>query len=41
MKGDLSFSGKIKAILEQEEPELTPLQEKLESLASEIGKAGL
>ena len=39
--GDLSCVGKISAILRTEEAEITPLQEKLEAIAQDIGKFGL
>jgi magnesium-transporting ATPase (P-type) len=39
--GDLSCIGKIRAILMQEDKENTPLQEKLEIIATDIGKFGL
>lgn len=39
--GEESCIGKIRALLDQEEEVLTPLQQKLEKLASDIGKFGL
>lgn len=39
--GDFSCLGKIRLILMQKEPDATPLQMKLEMLASDIGKFGL
>ncbi len=39
--GEESCIGKIRALLDQEEETLTPLQNKLEKLASDIGKFGL
>lgn len=41
MVGDKSCVGKINAILRTQEPESTPLQQKLEHLARGIGKLGL
>ena len=41
MVGENSTAGKIKGLLNKEENELTPLQEKLEGLANSIGKFGL
>jgi magnesium-transporting ATPase (P-type) len=39
--GSASCIGKIRALLEKDEPEPTPLQQKLEKLATDIGKFGL
>lgn len=39
--GDSSCVGKIGALLRSDDPDATPLQEKLEHLASQIGKGGL
>lgn len=39
--GDQSCIGKIRALLEKEDPQPTPLQQKLETLAGDIGKFGL
>jgi P-type Ca2+ transporter type 2B len=39
--GELSCIGKIRALLENDEAQPTPLQEKLEVLATDIGKFGL
>ncbi len=39
--GDQSCLGKIRALLEQEEAQATPLQMKLEKIAEDIGKFGL
>lgn len=39
--GDMSCIGKIRALLEQDEPEPTPLQGKLQKLAGDIGRFGL
>lgn len=39
--GENSCVGRIKALLSQAEPEATPLQEKLEKIARDIGKLGL
>ena len=39
--GDSSCIGKIRALLERDDPEPTPLQQKLEELATDIGKFGL
>ena len=39
--GDQSCLGKIRALLDQEEAEPTPLQMKLEKIAEDIGKFGL
>jgi magnesium-transporting ATPase (P-type) len=39
--GEESCIGKIRALLDQEEEVMTPLQQKLEKLASDIGKFGL
>jgi magnesium-transporting ATPase (P-type) len=39
--GEESCIGKIRALLDQEEEVITPLQQKLEKLASDIGKFGL
>lgn len=39
--GDLSCIGKIRALLGTEEAQPTPLQQKLEVLATDIGKFGL
>jgi magnesium-transporting ATPase (P-type) len=39
--GELSCIGKIRALLETEEAQPTPLQQKLEVLATDIGKFGL
>lgn len=39
--GESSCIGKIRALLDKEDPEPTPLQEKLEKLATDIGKFGL
>ena len=39
--GEQSCIGKIRALLENDEPEPTPLQQKLEVLATDIGKLGL
>lgn len=39
--GDLSCEGKIGAMLRQSEVEVTPLQQKLETIANDIGKFGL
>jgi len=39
--GKDSCIGKVKALLEKEEPEPTPLQQKLEKLAGDIGRIGL
>jgi magnesium-transporting ATPase (P-type) len=39
--GTQSCIGKIRALIEKDEPEPTPLQQKLEHLASDIGKFGL
>jgi P-type E1-E2 ATPase len=39
--GEESCIGKIRALLDQEEEIMTPLQQKLEKLASDIGKFGL
>ena len=39
--GDCSCIGKIRALLAQEETEGTPLQQKLEKIAEDIGKFGL
>lgn len=39
--GKFSCIGKIRALLEKDEPEPTPLQSKLQKLAGDIGKFGL
>ncbi len=39
--GDSSCIGKINALLRGQEPEITPLQQKLEAIARDIGKFGL
>jgi len=39
--GDNSCVGRIHALLGQSEPEATPLQQKLEKIARDIGKFGL
>lgn len=39
--GDQSCMGKIRALLEKDEAEATPLQQKLETLANDIGRFGL
>lgn len=39
--GENSCVGRISALLRQSEPEATPLQEKLEKIARDIGKFGL
>lgn len=39
--GDKSIIGKIKAILKQEDESMTPLQQKLEHIANDIGNMGL
>jgi Ca2+ transporting ATPase len=39
--GESSCIGKIRALLEKDDPEPTPLQQKLEELATDIGKFGL
>lgn len=39
--GQNSCVGRINALLSQSEPEATPLQEKLEKIARDIGKFGL
>jgi len=39
--GENSCVGRINALLTQGEPEATPLQEKLEKIARDIGKFGL
>ena len=39
--GESSCVGKIQALLSQSDPEATPLQEKLEAIARDIGKFGL
>ena len=39
--GDSSCLGKIRALLDQEEETATPLQNKLETIAEDIGKFGL
>ena len=39
--GDDSCVGKIESLLREQEPEMTPLQKKLDSIANDIGKFGL
>lgn len=39
--GDESCVGKIESLLRDQEPEMTPLQKKLDSIANDIGKFGL
>lgn len=39
--GESSCIGKIRALLDKEDPEPTPLQQKLQKLATDIGKFGL
>lgn len=39
--GDFSCVGKISKLLQQKDAEATPLQEKLESIAMDIGNFGL
>ena len=39
--GDLSCLGKLKKLLKQEDEETTPLQEKLDKIAKNIGKFGI